>query len=106
MFFILFFLKDFDIFASIEPTEYVNIVFKLEERGGWANLIVFEKLFNREMWWVVTEICCEKNVYRRSKLIKKFIKIARHCRELRNFVSCFNKLGKFLEFHVCYYKWS
>lgn len=41
------------------------------------------------MWWVVTEICCERNVYRRSKLIKKFIKIARFCRDLRNFNSMF-----------------
>jgi len=37
----------------------------------------------------MTEICCERNVYRRSKLIKKFIKIARHCRDFRNLNSMF-----------------
>uniref|UniRef100_A0A1I7WWV6 Ras-GEF domain-containing protein n=1 Tax=Heterorhabditis bacteriophora TaxID=37862 RepID=A0A1I7WWV6_HETBA len=29
------------------------------------------------MWWVATEICSEKNMQKRVKLIKKFIKIAR-----------------------------
>ncbi|KAI1715562.1 rasGEF domain-containing protein [Ditylenchus destructor] len=82
-------LQDFSVFASIEPTEYVNQLFRLESRYGWPQLTIFEDLFNTEMWWVVTEICYERNVYRRSKLIKKFIKIARHCRELRNFNSMF-----------------
>ncbi|KAL3116792.1 hypothetical protein niasHT_004293 [Heterodera trifolii] len=35
---------------------------------GWPKLEQFELLFNREMWWVATEVCCERNVYRRSKL--------------------------------------
>lgn len=29
------------------------------------------------MFWVVTEICSEPNVFRRSKIIKQFIKVAR-----------------------------
>lgn len=54
------------------------------------------------MWWVATEICRERNVQKRAKLIKKFIKIARsvcnifayfsfsrYCRDLRNFNSMF-----------------
>lgn len=77
------------MFSSIEPTEYVDNLFQLESRYGWNQLTAMENLFNREMWWVVTEVCCERNVYRRSKLIKKFIKIARHCRDLHNFNSMF-----------------
>ena len=34
------------------------------------------QLVNREMFWVVTEICREPNVVKRMKLIKHFIKIA------------------------------
>ena len=34
------------------------------------------QLVNREMFWVVTEICGEPNVVKRMKLIKHFIKIA------------------------------
>lgn len=37
----------------------------------------FAELVNREMFWVVTEVCSEHNLVRRSKIIKQFIKIAR-----------------------------
>lgn len=82
-------LQDFDIFSSIEPTEYVDNLFRLESRFGWPNLAQFEAQFNREMWWVVTEVCLERSVAKRAKTVKKFIKIARHCRDLRNFNSMF-----------------
>uniref|UniRef100_A0A915M7G6 Uncharacterized protein n=1 Tax=Meloidogyne javanica TaxID=6303 RepID=A0A915M7G6_MELJA len=92
-------LQDFGVFSSIEPTEYVNHLFQLGVNGensfskhrgkGWDKLAEFESLFNREMWWVATEVCCERNVYRRSKLVKKFIKVARHCHLLRNLNSMF-----------------
>lgn len=36
----------------------------------------FAELVNREMFWVVTEVCSEHNLVRRSKIIKQFIKIA------------------------------
>ncbi|VDM60123.1 unnamed protein product, partial [Angiostrongylus costaricensis] len=82
-------LQDFAVFASIEPTEYIDNVFKLESRYGSPRLEEFERIFNREMWWVATEVCSERNIQKRAKLIKKFIKIARYCRELRNFNSMF-----------------
>ncbi|GMR48418.1 hypothetical protein PMAYCL1PPCAC_18613, partial [Pristionchus mayeri] len=82
-------LQDFATFSSIEPTEYVDNLFQLESRYGWARLSEFERLFNREMWWVGSEVCAEKNVGKRAKLIKKFIKVARYCRDLRNFNSMF-----------------
>ncbi|CAI4232908.1 unnamed protein product [Auanema sp. JU1783] len=82
-------LQDFSVFSSIEPTEYIDNLFQLNSRYGSPRLHDFEQLFNREMWWVATEICREISSQKRTKLIKKFIKIARHCRELRNFNSMF-----------------
>ncbi|KAK6039716.1 RasGEF domain protein [Cooperia oncophora] len=82
-------LQDFAVFASIEPTEYIDNLFQLESRYGSPRLEEFERIFNREMWWVATEVCSERHIQKRAKLIKKFIKIARHCRELRNFNSMF-----------------
>lgn len=82
-------LQDFSVFSAIEPTEYVDNLFKLESKYGSPKLKEFEELFNREMWWVATEVCNEANIQKRAKLIKKFIKVARHCRELRNFNSMF-----------------
>lgn len=71
-------LQDFSIFASIEPTEYVDCIFNLHQsKFGWHKLTQFEELVNREMWWVATEVCREKNLLRRAKIVKKFIKLAR-----------------------------
>lgn len=82
-------IQDFEIFSAIEPTEYVDNLFHLESRYGWPMITTFEDLFNREMWWVTTEVCLERSVAKRVKIVKKFIKIARHCRDLRNFNSMF-----------------
>lgn len=48
-------------------------------------LTEFAELVNTEMFWVVTEVCSEHNLVRRSKIIKQFIKIA------RTFIRQFNK---------------
>lgn len=49
----------------------------------------FAELVNKEMFWVVTEVVNEQNLVRRSKIIKQFIKVARHCKECKNFNSMF-----------------
>ncbi|CAO4374271.1 unnamed protein product [Caenorhabditis nigoni] len=82
-------LQDFSVFSAIEPTEFIDNLFKLDSKYGSPKLEEFEQLFNREMWWVATEICSERHVQKRAKLIKKFIKVARYCRDLRNFNSMF-----------------
>ncbi|XP_046742541.1 rap guanine nucleotide exchange factor 6-like isoform X7 [Diprion similis] len=82
-------LQDFSIFRKIESTEYVDDLFELRSRYGTPMLTDFAELVNREMFWVVTEICSEHNLVRRSKIIKQFIKIARQCKECKNFNSMF-----------------
>lgn len=54
-------------------------LFELKSRYGVPMLSQFAELVNREMFWVVTEVCSEHNLVRRSKIIKQFIKIARKC---------------------------
>lgn len=82
-------LQDFSIFRQIESTEYVDDLFNLNTKYGVPMLSKFSELVNREMFWVVTEICGEHNIVRRMKIVKQFIKIARHCKECRNFNSMF-----------------
>lgn len=67
------------ITRQIESTEYVDDLFELKSRYGVPMLRQFAELVNREMFWVVTEVCSEHNLVRRSKIIKQFIKIAREC---------------------------
>ncbi|XP_072929869.1 rap guanine nucleotide exchange factor 2 [Epargyreus clarus] len=82
-------LQDFCIFRQIESTEYVDDLFELKSRYGTPMLSQFAGLVNKEMFWVVTEVVNEQNIVRRSKIIKQFIKVARHCKECKNFNSMF-----------------
>ncbi|KAK3090078.1 hypothetical protein FSP39_008974 [Pinctada imbricata] len=82
-------LEDFKVFKSIEQTEYIDDLFSLKSQYGTPNLDKFTELVNKEMFWVVTEVCGEANLVRRMKIIKNFIKIARHCKDCKNFNSMF-----------------
>ncbi|XP_030377448.1 rap guanine nucleotide exchange factor 2 isoform X2 [Scaptodrosophila lebanonensis] len=82
-------LQDFANFRQIESTEYIDELFELPSKYGVPMLSKFADLVNREMFWVVSEICTEHNIVRRMKIVKQFIKIARHCKECRNFNSMF-----------------
>lgn len=81
--------QDFAIFRQIESAEYVDDLFELKSRYGVPMLRQFAELVNREMFWVVSEVCSEHNMVRRMKIIKQFVKIARHCKECKNFNSMF-----------------
>nr|XP_020650128.1 rap guanine nucleotide exchange factor 6-like isoform X6 [Pogona vitticeps] len=82
-------MRDFELFRNIEPTEYIDDLYKLESKTGNANLKQFEDVINQETFWVATEILSEPNQLKRMKIIKHFIKIALHCRECKNFNSMF-----------------
>ncbi len=56
--------------------------FPLNSQFSWHLLLV--QLVNKEMFWVVTEICNEINVVKRSKIIKHFIKIASEYMQAEN----------------------
>ncbi|KAM6150562.1 rap guanine nucleotide exchange factor 6 isoform 3-T3 [Erethizon dorsatum] len=82
-------MRDFDLFRNIEPTEYIDDIFKLDSRTGNTHLKEFEDIVNQETFWVASEILTESNQLKRMKIIKHFIKIALHCRECKNFNSMF-----------------
>ena len=82
-------MRDFDLFRNIEPTEYIDDLFKLESKTGNTHLKEFEDIVNQETFWVASEILTESNQLKRMKIIKHYIKIALHCRECKNFNSMF-----------------
>ncbi|XP_012617545.1 rap guanine nucleotide exchange factor 6 isoform X6 [Microcebus murinus] len=82
-------MRDFDLFRNIEPTEYIDDLFKLDCQTGNTHLKEFEDIVNQETFWVASEILTESNQLKRMKIIKHFIKIALHCRECKNFNSMF-----------------
>ncbi|XP_027030175.1 rap guanine nucleotide exchange factor 2 isoform X2 [Tachysurus fulvidraco] len=81
--------RNYTLFASIEPTDYITDLFKLRPHEPPGNLRNFEDLVNQETFWVATEILRESNQTKRMKIIKHFIKVALHCRECKNFNSMF-----------------
>ncbi|XP_073778341.1 rap guanine nucleotide exchange factor 2 isoform X4 [Danio rerio] len=83
-------MRAFELFCAIEPTEYIDDLFKLKTRlTGPPSLKLFEEAINRETFWVATEVVREANQLKRMKIVKHFIKIALHCRECKNFNSMF-----------------
>ncbi|XP_059174885.1 rap guanine nucleotide exchange factor 6-like isoform X3 [Physella acuta] len=82
-------LNDYRVFREIEPTEYVDDLYGLNSKYGCHQLHKFAELVNKEMFWVVTEITSETNLVRRAKLLKHFVKIAKHCKDSKNFNSMF-----------------
>lgn len=82
-------MRAFELFCAIEPTEYIDDLFKLRSKTGSVSLKRFEESINHETFWVATEVVREPNHLKRMKIIKHFIKIALHCRECKNFNSMF-----------------
>uniref|UniRef100_A0A8C0IRW1 Rap guanine nucleotide exchange factor 6 n=1 Tax=Chelonoidis abingdonii TaxID=106734 RepID=A0A8C0IRW1_CHEAB len=82
-------MRDFELFRNIEPTEYIDDLYKMDSKTGNAHLKQFEDVINQETFWVATEILTEPNQLKRMKIVKHFVKIALHCRECKNFNSMF-----------------
>ena len=82
-------MRAFELFCAIEPTEYMDDLFKLRSKTGSASLKRFEEAINLETFWVASEVTREPNQLKRMKTIKHFVKIALHCRECKNFNSMF-----------------
>ncbi|XP_068596971.1 rap guanine nucleotide exchange factor 2 [Brachionichthys hirsutus] len=82
-------MRAFELFCAIEPTEYIDDLFKLRSKAESGSLKRFEEAINHETFWVATEVTREPNQLKRMKNIKHFIKIALHCRECKNFNSMF-----------------
>ncbi|XP_060935036.1 rap guanine nucleotide exchange factor 2 isoform X2 [Limanda limanda] len=82
-------MRAFELFCAIEPTEYIDDLFKRRSKTGSFSLKRFEENLNHETFWVATEVTQEPNQLKRMKNVKHFIKIALHCRECKNFNSMF-----------------
>jgi Rap guanine nucleotide exchange factor 2 len=82
-------LRDFETFQSIDAAEFIVDLWGCQSHIRSDHLKDFADLVNREMFWVVTEICRTSNSNQRVKLIKIFIKAARYCREARNYNTMF-----------------
>eukprot|EP00731_Ephydatia_muelleri_P032145 Em0023g652a len=84
---------DSEIFISIDASEFIADLWRNPDPLSKQNLQRFEKIPNDEMYWVVTTIVSETRSDMRAKLMKHFIKMARACKELKNYNSMFHILS-------------
>ncbi|KAJ8308596.1 hypothetical protein KUTeg_013470 [Tegillarca granosa] len=81
---------DWELFICIQEYELIYQVFGRKNFGKiTANLDLFLRRFNEVQFWVVTEMVLAHNVSKRVQLLKKFIKLAAHCKEYQNLNSFF-----------------
>ncbi|GFQ74722.1 rap guanine nucleotide exchange factor 4 [Trichonephila clavata] len=81
---------EWDLFSCVHEYELIYQVFGRHQfRKIMSNLDVFLRRFNEVQHWVATEMTLCNNLSRRVALLRKFIKIAAHCREYQNMNSFF-----------------
>uniref|UniRef100_A0A8C5VIC0 Rap guanine nucleotide exchange factor 4 n=1 Tax=Microcebus murinus TaxID=30608 RepID=A0A8C5VIC0_MICMU len=83
-------LYDWELFNCVHELELIYHTFGRHNfKKTTANLDLFLRRFNEIQFWVVTEICLCSQLSKRVQLLKKFIKIAAHCKEYKNLNSFF-----------------
>ena len=84
-------LHDFELFTNIHPIEFLVHIWKKknDENRVTPNLDFFNLRFDRESFWVATEILSVKDLKKRAKTLQKFVQLAKECQELCNFFSTF-----------------
>uniref|UniRef100_A0A061QHS2 Putative rap guanine nucleotide exchange factor n=1 Tax=Cupiennius salei TaxID=6928 RepID=A0A061QHS2_CUPSA len=83
-------IYEWDLFSCVHEYELIYQVFGRHQfRKIMSNLDVFLRRFNEVQYWVVTEMTLAATPARRVALLRKFIKIAAHCREYQNMNSFF-----------------
>eukprot|EP01132_Coremiostelium_polycephalum_P001190 gene1190-1503_t len=79
-------LIEHESYSQIKPNECINLAFsKAGKEENSANIVNIIKRSNIIPLWVATEIVQEERLTKRANIIKKFISIADHCRNLNNF---------------------
>ncbi|XP_073402000.1 rap guanine nucleotide exchange factor 4 isoform X2 [Dendrobates tinctorius] len=83
-------IHDWDLFNCVHELELIfHTLGRHNFKKTTANLDLFLRRFNEIQFWVVTEICLCPQLSKRVQLLKKFIKIAAHCKEYKNLNSFF-----------------
>ncbi|RXM32247.1 Rap guanine nucleotide exchange factor 5 [Acipenser ruthenus] len=81
---------DWNLFNSIHEQELIHYTFSRQGSGrNTASLDLLLQRCNEVQLWVMTEILLCSLLCKRVQLVKKFIKIAAHCRAQRNVNSFF-----------------
>ncbi|XP_065818456.1 rap guanine nucleotide exchange factor 4 isoform X1 [Labrus bergylta] len=76
---------DWELFNCVHELELIyHTIGRQNVKKTTVNLDLFLRRFNEIQFWVITEMCLCSQFSKRVQLLKKFIKIAAHCKEYKN----------------------
>ncbi|KAI9362529.1 ras guanine nucleotide exchange factor domain-containing protein [Zopfochytrium polystomum] len=81
-------LHNFKLFNNIHPIEFLHQIWRTDEEGT-PYLNFFIERFDKEYYWVATEILSQKDLKKRITVLKTIILAAKGCQENNNFFSLF-----------------
>ncbi|KAJ3120594.1 hypothetical protein HK098_004463 [Nowakowskiella sp. JEL0407] len=82
-------LHDFQLFKYIHPIEVLNQIWKKKDEEDSPSLDFFIQRFDKESYWVATELVAIKDLKKRTSALKQFILTAKACLDLHNYYSVF-----------------
>ncbi|XP_033735691.1 LOW QUALITY PROTEIN: rap guanine nucleotide exchange factor 4-like [Pecten maximus] len=83
-------LYDWELLVYVDEYELIYQVFGRHTFNKvTSNLDMLLRRFNEVQFWVITEMVLAQNVSKRVQLLRKFIKLASHCKEYQNLNSFF-----------------
>uniref|UniRef100_UPI003590140A rap guanine nucleotide exchange factor 4-like n=2 Tax=Myxine glutinosa TaxID=7769 RepID=UPI003590140A len=83
-------IYDWELFSCVQEMELIFHTFgRHNYKQTTANLDLFLCRFNELQFWVITEMCLCSQLGKRVQLLRKFIKVAAHCKEYHNLNSFF-----------------
>ncbi|KAI8892585.1 ras guanine nucleotide exchange factor domain-containing protein [Globomyces pollinis-pini] len=79
-----------DIFRNIHPIEFLSEIWKKPGDESSPSYKFFTERFDKESYWVATELLNCKDFKKRVKFLCKFISLSQACIDLNNFFSTFS----------------
>jgi len=86
---------DQKIFKNISSIEFLNQIWKDPEEKEYhsPNLTFFIQRFEKESYWIATEICTVTDLSKRIFTLKRFIELTKECLDRNNLFSLFSLLA-------------
>lgn len=83
-------IYDWNLFCNVQQMEFIYQIFGRHKFGKiTTNLDHLLQRFNQIQYWVITELCREMDLQKRGLVLRKFVKIAEHCKNFNNLNSFF-----------------
>ncbi|KAJ3009268.1 UNVERIFIED_CONTAM: hypothetical protein HDU68_002772, partial [Siphonaria sp. JEL0065] len=85
-------IHNFKLFKNIHPIEFLHQIWG-SDREMTPYLNFFIDRFDKESYWVATEIVTQKDIKKRTKVLANFILTTKACQEANNFFSLFSLMS-------------